>query len=66
MVTYEQATQLPRAAQRTPARLYQRMPDSTREVLLENLLDQAYLAAIIDVSNEEIERLKEEQKKVHA
>jgi hypothetical protein len=46
--------------------MYQRMPDSTREVLLENLLDQAYLAAIIDVSNEEIERLKEEQKKVHA
>ena len=46
--------------------MQEKLPDSTRKLLLENLLDQAYLAAVIDVANEEIDRLNEEKRKVHA
>lgn len=49
--------------------LQQKMPNSTRELLLENLLDQAYLSGVVDTCDTEVDRLKQQQqeiKQVHA
>jgi hypothetical protein len=41
--------------------MHEKLPDSTREMLLESLLDQAYLAGIVDTCETEVERLKQQR-----